>query len=82
MRQDFTFLSRSRSYQLSPHTGSYDMRLPQVAHSEHQAQLAVSLAHDGVFGEQKRLRSVLGARHLSEHYANHEGLNHHTHNTL
>lgn len=53
-----------------------DVTLAHVADTEHEGQLAVALADDGVPAEEQRLRALLGPRQLCEHHSHHEGLDH------
>jgi hypothetical protein len=62
--------------ELRPNVGANDVRLPHVAHPEHEAQVAVALANHRVLGEQQGLGSMLWTGHLGEHDADHEGLDH------
>lgn len=45
------------------------MAVPQVSHSEHEAQLPVPLRNDRVLAEHQRLCALLRLRHLDEHAA-------------
>ena len=68
------FSSDTHSDHLGADAGADYVRLAHVADAEHEAQLAVPLANDGVAAKQQRLRSHLGARQFREHHAHHEGL--------
>ncbi|MEE6523951.1 hypothetical protein FKM82_023100 [Ascaphus truei] len=50
------------------------MAIPQVAHSEHQTQLAVPLRYHRVMAEHQSLRSLLGLGHLNKHAAYEESI--------
>lgn len=45
------------------------MAVPQVAHTEHEAQFAISLRNHRVLTEHERLCAFLGLRHFYEHAA-------------
>lgn len=50
------------------------MAVPQVPHSEHEAQLAVPLRNDRVLAEHQRLCALLRLRHFDEHAADEKGV--------
>lgn len=50
------------------------MAVPQVPHSEHEAQLPVPLRNDRVLAEHQRLCALLRLRHLDEHAADEKGV--------
>lgn len=68
--------------ELSSDVSLNDVGLAHVPHSEHEAELAVSLIDDGIPAEQESLSSLLRPRQFGEHYAHHEGLDHHPNQTL
>jgi hypothetical protein len=80
--QQLALLGLPRADQLRADACADDVRLAHVADAEHEAQLAVALADDGAAAEQQRLRPLLGPRHLGEHDAHHERLDHHARDAL
>lgn len=50
------------------------MTVPEVAHSEHQTQLAIALGDDRILAEHEGLGSLLGLGHLDEHAAYKESI--------
>ena len=80
--QQLALLGLPRADQLRADAGADDVRLSHVSDAEHEAQLAIPLADDGAAAEQQRLRPLLGPRHLGEHDAHHERLNHHASDAL
>lgn len=50
------------------------MAVPQVPHSEHEAQLPVPLRNDCFLAEHQRLCALLRLRHLDEHASDEEGV--------
>lgn len=68
--------------ELGAHMRFDDVTLAHVADAEHEGELAVALADDGVPAEEQRLRALLGPRQLGEHHAHHERLDHHARDAL
>lgn len=76
LSEALSFLCHLASNQLRSNTSTDYVGFPHVSYPEHKTQFPVSLANDCVFGKEKSLGSVLGAGHLSEYDAHHEGLHH------
>lgn len=68
------FLPVAYLYEFAPNLRGHHMAVPQVPHSEHEAQLPVPLRNDRVLAEHQRLRALLRLRHLNEHAADEEGV--------
>lgn len=62
--------------------GADDVGLPHVPHAEHEAEVAVALAHHRVLGEEQRLRALAGPRHLREDDPPEVRLDHHPDDAL
>lgn len=82
LRQYLALLGGPRTDHLRPDRRPYDVTLPHVTDSEHQAQFTVPLANHRVPREQQRLGSLFRSAHLGEHYADHERLDHHAGDAL
>lgn len=76
LTQRFTLLGHPGPNQLRPDARPNDMTLAHISDTEHQAQLSVPLADDGILRKQQRLGAVLRPSHLRKNNSHHEGLNH------
>lgn len=58
------------------------MALAHIANAKHEAELAVSLADNGIARKEESLRALFGPRQLSEHDADHKRLQDHARHRL
>lgn len=62
--------------------GTDDHALPEVAHPQHEAQLAIPQGDDRVLAEDEGLCAAVGLRGLHEDAAQHDGVDHQPHDVL
>lgn len=74
--QIFPLLRDFMPYELRPDVGFYDVALPHVPHSEHQAGDSVPVTNDGVSRKKESLGPFFRPGEFGEYYAYHEGLDH------
>lgn len=67
---------------LRPHVSLYNMTLPHVAHTEHQAWNSVPVTNHRAAGEEQRLCPLLRPGQLGEHDTYHKCLDKHAHDAL